>query len=332
MRTFIKLLTIFSLQPTPTTMNSHPLLRSLRAATQSIAKPRSIPTRPALRRHFTSSARRQSDKQAADDPNFVSVLDGPPQLIRQKRRHGPGLIILALIPITAFALGTWQVQRLGWKTELVAKFEDRLVRDPLPLPPHIDPAAVKDFDYRRVLATGRLRHDQEMLIGPRMRDGQDGYMVITPLERENGTTILVNRGWIDKRHRSQKSRPDSLPTGTVTVEGLLREPWKKNMFTPDNKPEKGEFYFPDVKQMAELTGSQPVWVECTMEPEFMRMMDYQTRGIPFGRAAEVNLRNNHAQYIVTWYGLAIATSVMLYIVMKKPSSNVIRRIRAVKHS
>lgn len=31
------------------------------------------------------------------------------------------------------------------------------------------------------------------------------------------------------------------------------------------------------------------------------MIDYETRGIPFGRAAEVNLRNNHAQYIFTWY-------------------------------
>ena len=137
------------------------------------------------------------------------------------------------------------------------------MRDPLPLPPSIDPDAIHDFDYRRVYATGKFRHDQEMLIGPRMRDGTDGYMVITPLERENGTTILVNRGWIDKKHRAQGSRPDSLPRGEVTVEGLLREPWKKNMFTPENRPEKGEFYFPDVKQMAELTGAQPVWIEAT---------------------------------------------------------------------
>ena len=111
---------------------------------------------------------------------------------------------------------------------------------------------------------GRLRHDKEMLIGPRVRDGKDGYMVVTPLERENGTTILVNRGWIDKAHRDQRTRPDSLPKGLVTVEGLLREPWKKNMFTPNNRPERGEFYFPDVEQMAALTGSQPVWVEVTM--------------------------------------------------------------------
>ncbi len=173
-------------------------------------------------------------------------------------------IKLAIIPITAFALGTWQVQRLGWKTELIAKFEDRILRDPLPLPPHIDPNAIHDFDFRRVTATGTFRHDQEMLIGPRMRDGQDGYMVVTPLERKDASTILVNRGWISKKHRSQRRRPDGLPTGEVTVEGLLREPWKKNMFTPENRPDKGEFYFPDVSQMAALTGSQPVWVETTM--------------------------------------------------------------------
>lgn len=36
------------------------------------------------------------------------------------------------------------------------------------------------------------------------------------------------------------------------------------------------------------------------EPEFTKMMDFEARGIPYGRAAEVTLRNNHAQYIFTW--------------------------------
>jgi len=148
---------------------------------------------------------------------------------------------------------------------MMAKLEGRLARDPLPLPPHIDPNAINEFDYRRVYATGHFRHDQEMLIGPRLNDGKDGYLVITPLEREgDGTTILVNRGWIAKEFKDHKKRPGSLVKGKVTVEGLLREPWKKNMFTPDNNVRKKEFYFPDVKQMAELTGSQAVWIEETM--------------------------------------------------------------------
>lgn len=104
-----------------------------------------------------------------------------------------------------------------------------------------------------------------MLIGPRMRDGENGYLVVTPLERsEGGSTVLVNRGWISKKLASQRLRREGLPAGDITVGGLLREPWKKNLFTPDNNPARGEFYFPDVEQMAEITGSQPIWVEETM--------------------------------------------------------------------
>ena len=156
---------------------------------------------------------------------------------------------------------------------MIAKFEDRLVRDPLPLPHRIDPLAIKDFDYRRIYATGFLRHDQEMLIGPRMHDGNNGYLVITPLERETAdSTVLVNRGWIPKKMKRQIDRKEGLPRGRVVVEGLLREPWKKNMFTPDNKPELREFYFPDVEQMAKLTGSQPVWIEETMSRQRLSIL------------------------------------------------------------
>ncbi|PQE06168.1 hypothetical protein CJF30_00005128 [Rutstroemia sp. NJR-2017a BBW] len=306
--------------------------------------PRFVP----CKRCISNTSRR--GRQAADDPNFMSIVDNPPNIVRAGRRHGPGLIVLALIPITAFALGTWQVQRLDWKSKLIAKFEDRLVRDPLPLPPLIDPSAIGEFDYRRIYATGHLRHDQEMLIGPRLHDGQDGYLVITPLERAGtGTTVLVNRGWIDKKHKKQADRPDGLPKGEITVEGLLREPWKKNFFTPDNSPQTGEFYFPDVEQMARLTGSQAVWIEETMgidilpmrstylrltkywtEPDLLKSWDRAARGIPIGRPAEVNLRNNHTQYIFTWYALAAATSVMLWMVVKKPPADIARRVRQNK--
>ena len=216
-----------------------------------------------------------------------------------------------------------------------------------------------------------------MLIGPRMRDGEQGYEVITPLERQgDGTTILVNRGWIAKRFADQKTRPESLVRDEVTVEGLLREPWKKNMFTPNNRPDKWEFYFPDVKQMAALVNSQPIWVEATLGvccnhspmsltifflstanpnintvPEYLLLADYQARGIPIGRPPVVNIRNNHAQYIFTWYhtptfpiflnavkltipsryGLCLATSIMLYMVAKKPSSEIAKRVRMSKN-
>ena len=263
---------------------------------RSNSTPSRIP-RQQIRRQTTTSS------NPADQPGFKSIVDNPPVPVRVGKRHHPfGLTVLAAIPITSFILGCWQVQRLGWKTDLIAKFEDRLVRDPLPLPPQIDPAAVQDFDYRRVYARGRWRHDQEMLIGPRLHDGEDGYLVITPLDRtdaypdsKGNTTILVCRGWISKNKAAQKSRPDGLPTGEVIVEGLLREPWKKNMFTPDNKPAEKKWYFPDVYQMADHVDSQPVWIEETMRPDLLKAYDRQNKGVPIGRAPEVNLRNNHTQ-------------------------------------
>ncbi|KAF5878819.1 putative cox1 assembly protein [Botrytis fragariae] len=313
----------------PVSALSYNRINTFSSHTRRITFPFQSPKCP--RNHRCFAGTRVKSRQAADDPNFTSIIDNPPNLVRTGRRHGPGLIILALIPLTAFALGTWQVQRLDWKSKLIAKFEDRLVRDPLPLPPHIDPSAIKEFDYRRIFATGHFRHDQEMLIGPRLHDGKDGYLVITPLERDGkGTSVLVNRGWIEKKYKKQTSRPDGLPQGEVTVEGLLREPWKKNYFTPDNSPQTQEFYFPDVEQMAKLTGSQPVWIEETMEPDLLMAWDRAARGIPIGRPAEVNLRNNHAQYIFTWYALAAATSVMLWMVVKKPSADIARRVRQNK--
>ena len=244
-----------------------------------------------------------SPQPSSIDPNFSSILDQPARHVSTRKKHTTlGILTLSLIPFTAFCLGTWQIQRLDWKTKLVAKFEDRLVREPLPLPPRIDPSAVPEFDYRRVYATGTFRHDKEMLIGPRIHDGNDGYLVVTPLERGRGaSTILVNRGWIsrDKKHHSDRD-PSALPQGKVTVRGLLREPWKKNLFTPENSPDEGKFHFPDVSQMAQAAGSEPIWVEETMQPNLMVSWDREEKGIPIGRTSEVNLRNNHLQYIFTW--------------------------------
>ena len=67
------------------------------------------------------------------------------------------------------------------------------------------------------------------------------------------------------------------------------------MFTPENKPEEGKFYFPDVYEMAAHTNSQPVWVEETMRPDLLESYAREDKGVPIGRPPEVNLRNNHGQ-------------------------------------
>lgn len=63
-----------------------------------------------------------------------------------------------------------------------------------------------------------------MLVGPRSRgDGVSGYFLVTPLEREDGSRVLVKRGWVSREKRDKATRSAGLEEETVKVEGLLRK-------------------------------------------------------------------------------------------------------------
>jgi len=64
-----------------------------------------------------------------------------PQPLSQKARRYPWLtptmVLVGIMPFFTFALGTWQVQRLKWKVNLIDELEEKLRREPLMLPPKI---------------------------------------------------------------------------------------------------------------------------------------------------------------------------------------------------
>lgn len=121
-----------------------------------------------------------------------------------------------------------------------------------------------EFDFRKFIATGEWDHAHTILVGPKTRDGTLGYQIITPLVREDGSTVLVDRGFVSKEHVSSDRRTRSYyqPKGKVNVLGMLRtQLQKKNAFTPDNKPEKGEWYWPDIERMKQWLGGDERNVE-----------------------------------------------------------------------
>ena len=126
--------------------------------------------------------------------------------------------------------------------------------------------ALADFAYRKVLVKGKWDHEKSILIGPRVRDGSNGFNLITPLVRDNGSTILVDRGFIDEEHANINMLHKESSGQDVEILGMLRLSAKRNRFTPDNRPEKGEWYWVDVDAIAEYAGGesagvQPVFVE-----------------------------------------------------------------------
>lgn len=123
---------------------------------------------------------------------------------------------------------------------------------------------IPDFVYRKVILSGKWDHPRSMLLAPRVREGVHGVHVITPLIRDNGSTVLVDRGFVSKEHASSSSYLQD--EGEVEVLGMLRMSQPRNTFTPDNYPEEGIWYWADIDAMAEYAGGeqagvQPVFVE-----------------------------------------------------------------------
>ena len=57
------------------------------------------------------------------------------------------MVLVGIIPFFTFALGTWQVKRLKWKVALIDDLEEKLEREPMPLPPQVKYVHVKDRLY-----------------------------------------------------------------------------------------------------------------------------------------------------------------------------------------
>ncbi|KAG5654690.1 hypothetical protein H0H81_007446 [Sphagnurus paluster] len=217
------------------------------------------------------------------------------------------------MPFFTFALGTWQLQRLKWKVNLIDELEEKLQLQPLSLPPKINLAVIPEFLYRKVSLKGRWDHANSMLLVPRVREGTHGAHVVTPLIRENGSTVLVDRGFVSKDFVLDGTYQKE--EGEVEILGMLRASQPRNSFTPDNQPEQGNWYWTDVEAMAEYAGGvnadvQPVFIEQIFEGHAGEAGIRLSKGIPIGRAPTIDLRNAHLSYVITWYALSGLTAFM----------------------
>ncbi|RCK64072.1 Cytochrome oxidase assembly protein SHY1 [Candida viswanathii] len=181
-------------------------------------------------------------------------------------------ILLALMyamPIVSFALGCWQVKRLKWKTELIALCENNLAAPVIPeLPPQLDPTAIPEFEYRRFKCKGHFDYENEMFLGPRLRNGELGYLVVTPFVRLNGgDPILIERGWIQKSKVVPETRSKgylshlAFPQGEIEIEALFRVMPTKSKIQFEHEEGTRLFHVHDVPAMAKQSGSLPIYCQ-----------------------------------------------------------------------
>ncbi|MEO0344224.1 MAG: SURF1 family protein [Pseudomonadota bacterium] len=188
-------------------------------------------------------------------------------------------------------LGIWQMQRLEWKTNLLAEIDLRMAQDPVAIPKN--PTKAKD-NFRRVEFEGTLLGIEAHVLTSERNTGP-GYKIVAGAAAP-GTRILIDLGFVPLEAK------DATRFGAVKVVGNLYWPNETDpKFTPNPDFDENIFFARNLFQMASFVDTQQILVVATEIEQ-----DFET--IP-QRVAH-NLPNNHLEYAITWFGLAAVWAAM----------------------
>jgi surfeit locus 1 family protein len=227
-----------------------------------------------------------------------------------RRVQKAGAAFGALLLFCGFiALGTWQVERRAWKLNLIARVAERAYAAPVAAPPFAEwpgVSAAKD-EYRRIRATGIFLYEAETQVLA-VTDLGSGYWVLTPLKLEDGSVVLVNRGFVAADRRDNVAHAAVDGAGITTIGGLLRITEPGGAFLRHNDPAANRWYSRDVGAIAaarHLDSVAPYFIDADVQPSIP--------GAPVGGLTVIAFHNNHLVYAITWYTLALMIPAAIWV-------------------
>lgn len=226
-----------------------------------------------------------------------------------------GLAVIALIMVSVLAsLGVWQLRRKDEKHALIAALTERLAKAPVALPPAaawptLLPAH-DEFSRVRFSATFEAKPDAMVYSsGSAVRDDitGPGTWAFMPARLADGRSVVINAGFVQNtmQDRAQQDRAVTrLVTGApVELTGYLRFPEEPGTFTPKEDSGKRLWFVRDHQSMAQVLG----WGE--VAPFYVDLESPQpASGTPKPGPLHVQLKDNHLQYAITWFGLALVVA------------------------
>jgi surfeit locus 1 family protein len=215
-----------------------------------------------------------------------------------------GLILL-------LSLGTWQMKRLEWKNSHIQQINEKAKMPAVFLPEQIND--LQENKYRRVKVVGKFDHDKEvhLFVGSRSPRGRPGYQILTPLKRQNGSYILIDRGWVEADIKARENRPETLIEGEVEIEGLIHLGETPGRFTPENDITKNLWFWIDIEAIEKYAG-------INLQKFYVRALKKDKKDVyPIASQEFIKIRNDHLQYAITWYSLAFILLVIYFIYHRK---------------
>jgi len=222
----------------------------------------------------------------------------------------PALLTIAIVLVCG-GLGMWQLQRLEWKRGLILQREAAVAAAPVAPPQTLSEA--RALEFHTIVTDGVILNQKEVLLNTIGPKGGAGFDVLTPLREAGGRTIFVNRGFVPTGLKDPARRAAGQPSGAVRVAGRLLLPpeHKPNWFIPDNRPDQGDWFWLDLPAMAAADGLAnvaPFYIAADASPN--------PGGWPKAGAALPSLPNDHLQYAITWFSLAVA-AIVIYLLSQR---------------
>ena len=223
-------------------------------------------------------------------------------------RPMPVLTVVTLVALALLVgLGLWQLERREEKHALLAQIAQRMIA-----PAESIEALLTDdgaAPFRHATAQGTFEHAQESYVfAPRSDDAGTrlGYKVITPLRLTASAVVMVDRGWVPEDHRAPATRLKGQIDEPVTVRGLLKPTATPGLFTPEPSLAEHIWYVHDIAAIAAAFGLKPA---TTLYLEASASVP----GGPEPIADMPEIPDNHLQYALTWFALAIVLLVVYLV-------------------
>ena len=207
-------------------------------------------------------------------------------------------IFFILFIFAVLLLGTWQVFRLNSKNNLISTLEKNLKKNSI--------SFIEDLDkeYTKVLLKKKDLKSKIFLY--HLNKGEIGFKVIVPYEVNSSLVVLVDKGWI------RKDKIDLIKNTLLNedvIEGYTKKIREKNLFTPNNNIKEDFLYSVETDSLKKSLNKNiyPLLIIQTSKTnKDIVPNDYVIR-----------LPNNHLQYAITWYGLALVTIIFFLYYRKK---------------
>lgn len=141
------------------------------------------------------------------------------------------------------ALSNWQWHRLSDRQDYNLQIQSQIDKAPVELSEVVSIVSTSktvsaNSQWRTVEMTGVWLTEQQVLVRKKSLESNLGLWVVTPLKLQDGTIIMINRGWTAAANSAVDSPAVAeLPSGTIEVLGRVREVQQRTKPAPTDLPE-----------------------------------------------------------------------------------------------